>query len=327
MINYDVVRQNLIKKTNAQLLSILSISQNDYEASVIPIIKEILIERGTSSSVIDDADLNFQKIAQQNKLTPKAKPGFWDRAARNLLIGIVLYVLGYLTVKLTHRDSSTSEKPWSKTYEANIYNIVYKTADTLFQDETSKKQFASCSIRKLKSDYPNGLESIPKDSLRIVYYKVGESCVADITNPVFKKWTPGYEKILKAELMQIENFKNVKEEVKAQFCDCYIQKLKEMYPNGIKGKIPDDLQTRLSTDCADQIVISKWTPDFEEKLKTELMESEKLKSVKTSTRAEFCNCYIGKLKEKYPNGITGKVPNDILNQLSISCATKLSQNK
>ncbi|MEB0277195.1 hypothetical protein [Mucilaginibacter sp. 10B2] len=327
MINYNDVRQNLIKKSNEQLLAILSTSQNDYEPSVIPIIKEILIERDTPSNLIDDADLNFQKISGRNKIVPRAKPGFWDKAARNLIIGIILYVLGYLSVKLTHTVSTTPEKPWSQTYEANIYDIIYKTADTLFQDEASKKQFTTCSISKLKSTYPNGLESIPKDSLRNVYYRVGESCATGITNPVFKAWTTEYEKILKAQLMQNENFKDVKEEVKAQFCDCYVQKLKAMYPNGIKGKIPEDVQNRLSKDCADQIIISNWTPDFEKNLKTELMESEKLKGVKANIRAEFCNCYIEKLKLKYPKGITGKVPSEVLNELSSSCATKISHNK
>ncbi|MES2062569.1 MAG: hypothetical protein V4456_11655 [Bacteroidota bacterium] len=259
MIDYEAVRKTLTNKSDEQLFDILKNNQADYNPSVIPIVEQILIERGIALNDIETAKATYEKQIKSDRPKVKEKPGFWDRAAKSLIIGIILYVLGYLTVELTNSRSNPAapERPWSKTYEKAAYDTIYKSADTLFQDAESKKKFTSCIIEKLKTTYPNGLADIQKDSLRNIYYKIGQTCAKESSTTVFKRWTPEFEKILINSLMQNKSLKTVNEKVKRKFCECYIIQLKSTYPNGIAGKIPGDVQKQAAITCADQIKLNK----------------------------------------------------------------------
>jgi len=181
-----------------------------------------------------------------------------------LLYIVALGMASYL-VKLVQKGmlnsaiqySNTANKtPWSKEYSQTVYTALYKGYDNFFEDDKSKKNLANCVVEQLKIIYPNGLESLNKDSLKVVANKCGYECSKSLTLH-YKKWPAQYDTVLKKQLLQSGFVKKIKNRYKEPFCNCYINKLEDLYPSGNFDKLSEQVKDTITIACAKEIKINQ----------------------------------------------------------------------
>src|SRR5579862_7436648 len=94
-----------------------------------------------------------------------------------LTISISLNILFCFSQTVT-----TQKIVWTKEYEENIYNQVYNTMSLSFPNDSLRKQFSACIIEKLKKTLPEGLQSIPTDSLNRLANRIGGACRTELNS-------------------------------------------------------------------------------------------------------------------------------------------------
>jgi len=137
---------------------------------------------------------------------------------------------------------------WTKDDQKSFYNKLYTIANTVLTTETDKKAFADCGLEKAESLLSNGPQSVSKDSLDAISFRIGKSCIVDI-HPAINIWNPQIEKALKGKLMEYPTIRNLKPEIREAFCDCYLDTVKKLYPNGITGALPTRQQNEIAVSC------------------------------------------------------------------------------
>jgi hypothetical protein len=91
VLNLSIVRQKLESKSDNDLLDIISYSQDGYEPEVIPLIIDVLLNRGIELSTVNEAQETYRKIKSEtapNQLSQKRVPKL------NRFVLWVLYVAG-----------------------------------------------------------------------------------------------------------------------------------------------------------------------------------------------------------------------------------------
>jgi len=135
----------------------------------------------------------------------------------------------------------------------DLSKSVHEQADSLFVNNYgAKNKWCNCVLEKLKSNQLN----IPQDSLQREFYIIGRDCASKIKDLRLKGWSMEFEVVLKKNLLQSRIVEGLQEKHKIPFCNCYIEKLKKLYPNGLNGVIPDNVQDSISVFCAHQIGIN-----------------------------------------------------------------------
>ncbi len=98
-LNLSAIRQSLQQKDDQQLIDILYYSQDDYDQSVLPVINDLLIERGFTQQDIEKANESYIKLkgdiaANNNKVGKKAS--FFMRFLNYIIDHIIcFYGVGY----------------------------------------------------------------------------------------------------------------------------------------------------------------------------------------------------------------------------------------
>ncbi|MBD1364438.1 RDD family protein [Mucilaginibacter sp. ZT4R22] len=97
-LNLPAIKQSLIKKTDDQLIKILSTSQNDYEVGVMPIIREILLDRGLSEVELHSYDTAYlsskNNVANQPRIHSPAS--FVARLCQYVIDHLAFFGICYL---------------------------------------------------------------------------------------------------------------------------------------------------------------------------------------------------------------------------------------
>lgn len=94
VLNLNTIKQSLSSKNDQQLFDILYYSQDDYDKSVVPIVGEILIERGFTREDITKANESYQNLIidiKKQKIKTGKKSGFWIRASNYILDHCIFY--------------------------------------------------------------------------------------------------------------------------------------------------------------------------------------------------------------------------------------------
>jgi len=121
---------------------------------------------------------------------------------------------------------------------------------------------------------------------------------------------------------------------KKKFTDCIIEKLNANYPNG-KGKMSQIELNKLAQNygaiCANELngqihFNVSWSSSVGRDFKKMLMISDMVKNIPESKKSDFCDCFISKLKKKFPNGFTGTISPSIRDSISYSCKKELKIN-
>jgi hypothetical protein len=172
------------------------------------------------------------------------------RLVSTIIFALLAYYFAKDLGRFIYRVLNPKEAAWSKKYTKDVYDTISHSSDTLFQDEQSKKIWADCVVEKLKNTLPNGIESVSKDSLFKLSYTYGKSCVLENSKLRFKAWTSTYTTSLRKGLLVSPLLNDFKEEYKVPFCNCYIEKLRVQFPDGIPTPIEQSVRDSIILECA-----------------------------------------------------------------------------
>jgi hypothetical protein len=118
---------------------------------------------------------------------------------------------------------------------------------------------------------------------------------------------------------------------KKKFTDCIIEKLNANYPNG-DGSMSqfelNKLAQRYGAICANELngqlhFNVSWSSPIGMNFKKMLMTSDIVKNIPESKKSDFCDCFVLKLKKKYPNGFTETIKPSIRDSIYYSCKKEL----
>ncbi|MBS1531999.1 MAG: hypothetical protein JSU01_16990 [Bacteroidetes bacterium] len=136
---------------------------------------------------------------------------------------------------------------------AHIRAGLHEEADSLMNNDSAKNKWCNCILGQFQKDYPDGEKSVPYDSLRPLSSKYGLKC-ATRGSIGFKVWTPLIVSTFKKALLRSPVVKSLNEQYQEPFCECYIQELKKKYPNGLTGRIPDEVGNEISSKCVKAVM-------------------------------------------------------------------------
>jgi hypothetical protein len=145
----------------------------------------------------------------------------------------------------------------------------------------------------------------------------------DSANKISMSWTPK-----STEEMRAGMYKGLgdvfTDSDRNKLADCILEKLKSKFPGGFDADDKDSLEKQtelLGEDCRKGMILHlKWSQKLINKLKEKAREASWFKSIKEEDKDNFCNCYIGQLKEMHPNGIVN------LSQAQIDSAVTYCKN-
>lgn len=177
-----LVKENLSKQSSEKLLDILAFSQDDYHPSVIPVIENILTERGENKENIEAKKESFRVILKETvpdyrtqRSIPKI-PKFVYWVISILALGLGSYISTEIRkgmfnnlVQSTSQDS-VIVKSWTPNDRIIIRDALLKSSFVAKMQEKYKVPFCDCYTKSLERHFPHGMigDSIPqkvKDTL------------------------------------------------------------------------------------------------------------------------------------------------------------------
>ncbi len=139
---------------------------------------------------------------------------------------------------------------------------------------------------------------------------------------VSKKWTSEYRLDIYNRMMS-SNDTDLSLLYRSQQCNCMIDKLQYIYPNGLPKDIPNGVAVKVSGDCAK--IISNplaWTKQFEDTIRNSLVQFRNVKALPIKGQGDLCDCIIREMEVRYPKGLPKNLPtknfNDILTKCPVS---------
>ena len=161
------------------------------------------------------------------------------------LFGFMIFVFFSGTV--------SAQSVWTKQYEETIYSQVYSSVNLNFPNDSLKREFSNCLVKKLKIALPDGLASIQRDSLNKLVNKIGIACKLELGVNILTKWSAEFEKKFRVNLYSSLK-KTLSEEIKLRICDCLIAQYKAIYPNGMPKEIPLEIENKVLGICFVKVI-------------------------------------------------------------------------
>lgn len=151
-------------------------------------------------------------------------------------------------------------------------------------------------------------------------------CSISIVVAVLKPLILKPSKITAAELrgMFEKGAKNISadEQQNKALVDCCMEKVKTNYPDLTNGIENDSLVKVVNTainECAALVTKTSWTPLIEQALLKKVMALELLNDITVAQKTTYANCVLSKLKQKYPQGINGRIAEAEMDEIYRSC--------
>ena len=141
---------------------------------------------------------------------------------------------------------------WTKEYEQTVYKQTYEGVGAVIKDPVQRKQLALYMVQRLKVEAPYGIYTISEDSLQKLYTKIADdySKTHDIdTLRSVLKWNDNTEDALRSSLFKSKYLKDESDEQKNIFCNCFISRLKYIYPDSVVTPIPDSVYVSVISEC------------------------------------------------------------------------------
>jgi len=178
------------------------------------------------------------------------KDGFsqWQISKRLIVIILVCSVIITVIKVAMHFgiENDPNKKVWSSEQTKKLYTGLYSHLGDAFTD-SDRSKIANCILDKLKSKYPEGFDSINKDSLEKQMGSLGQDCIKGMV--LHFPWSQTLINKLKERATTAPWFKSIEEKNKDKFCNCYVEHLKEMYPNGIVKSLTQSDLDSAATYC------------------------------------------------------------------------------
>jgi uncharacterized RDD family membrane protein YckC len=96
-IDLNAAKRSLDAKTSLQLIDILSFSQDDYDPTIIPLVENILLERGVSKMDIAASENSYSNLKNKidNQQVSNRPAAFWPRVTNYFIDHFICYALVY----------------------------------------------------------------------------------------------------------------------------------------------------------------------------------------------------------------------------------------
>jgi hypothetical protein len=138
---------------------------------------------------------------------------------------------------------------WTTEYEKKAYDQIYSSLGDVFKNDVQRTQLTHYLIKRFKEQLPDGLESIPTDSLRKLSYTISEEYTYKKRSALTIAWSAQNEASLKVGMEKGLINKMPDKKVRDAFCDCVIVQLKKIRSDSLVTPIPDSLTLRLAGIC------------------------------------------------------------------------------
>ncbi|WP_158827685.1 hypothetical protein [Mucilaginibacter lacusdianchii] len=111
----------------------------------------------------------------------------------------------------------------------------------------------------MKQDLPESSSSVSKDSIQTLNAKTGTAYVCKHKRegkhtkmkPFCTKWSPEAEKLIKEAYDK--QLINESAEIRREYCNCVISKLKKVYPDSILAPPPKEVMVKFKQECKIQL--------------------------------------------------------------------------
>jgi hypothetical protein len=163
-------------------------------------------------------------------------------------IAIVCILIG--TISVQSCKNSSGDK-WDKMKAA-----FRSGSDSLFADDSSRIRFSNCVVDKFRHKYPNGADDIGQDSANAEGSRFGAACGAELKGKIHFKVTWAGQSALKLKdyLMTTPMVSKLAVGIRSDFCDCFLQKIKERYPDGLREQIPRNVNDSIYAVCFKKLI-------------------------------------------------------------------------
>lgn len=193
----------------------------------------------------NDEDNDFLERAANHNSKKKLSTGDW-------LIRILIGLIVYGAVREAIHFAASNRNEWSSENTKYVYNSLKAGLSKTTIDSLSKKSLVNCVIGKLKITYPQGLSTVNGDSLKHSTQKFMSACAIEVN--INLGWSPMVDSVLRARLLETTLIRYLPDTYKKPFCDCYISKIKELYPNGLTESLRQSTRDSISTFCSKKVI-------------------------------------------------------------------------
>ena len=174
------------------------------------------------------------------KHNSKKKKPFWR--------WVIIIVICLAIIKEAIHFANSNKNGWSPEHTKDVYNSLKEGLNNIATDSISKKNLINCVIIMLKNKYPQGLESVNDDSLKSATANFFSVCGVETNMNL--GWTPTVDSILRGKLMETASMKNLSKEHQITYCNCYINRLKQLYPNGLTETLRESTKDSITNFCS-----------------------------------------------------------------------------
>ncbi len=164
---------------------------------------------------------------------------------------IILILIGLAILKESIHFANSNKTEWSPEHTKDVYKSLNEGVNKWKIDSSSKENLIYCVIGKLKDKYPQGIDSVNDDSLKNVTASFFSSCSAE-TN-INLGWSPTLDKIIRDKLMETPSMKMLSAENQKIYCNCYINRLKQLYPNGLTEDLRQSTKDSITILCSSEL--------------------------------------------------------------------------
>jgi hypothetical protein len=169
---------------------------------------------------------------------------------------LFLALIALLTFSVCKAQQQPNPKVWTPEYEKAAKDTLYAQFKATFPNDDQRKQFTDCFVAKLKTMLPNGMESVPADSLYAVSRTAGKLCAQEMKSvKMFVSWTPQNEAAFRTSLLSAMS--TIEESRRNKLCDCFISELKLKDPKGFISPMPKALQDSIAAVCMKRVPAKK----------------------------------------------------------------------
>jgi hypothetical protein len=176
------------------------------------------------------------------------------------IFAVCILWVSFISCKQKHGDQI-----WTKQYEQDLYKSWDEGMKQRLPSKAKRDSFVSYSIKRLKLELPDGIESVSNDSFRVVCAKIGKEYAKKYIDPFNSgftqskiKWSPELEGVLREGFFEGWDKEGKKDKsLGNKFCDCFLVKLHNIYPDSVLFPIQTNIAIDISKKCKNDLRIDQ----------------------------------------------------------------------
>ncbi len=168
-----------------------------------------------------------------------------------------LPVLLLLALIVQFCNGQPNPKVWTKKYEQGLYHYLDSVSKQTMPGDSIRSKYISFVVKRIKEEVPNGLNSVSKDSLHNLNIRIGREYALKEKEegnngefglvPKYERWTPLIEKTFRDDFYAV--FRKMGGKMNDKFCNCFIEKLKKIYPDSVLIPVPREVNNKVAVEC------------------------------------------------------------------------------